>query len=294
MKSKTRSQQATIPSHLIKKLCIAALPVALSGCYVEVSQPHVAYTDTEVNYYYDITDMYTKLLVDAALVPIALGMKSPNMIIDPDAYTEPRTRDLSRALVVETSYTYLFENRNCSNGGYTQIDAQADTAAYNDGFKYVDIQLSSDSYNCTVLNQGVYHTINSRLNYDVYGWYDQWKHKISSVDGRLEGDVRVEYSNQLIDHVNIVLDINNLSSTDFLIQASSSLALDSGLDYEVANYSTSKLVHWIQNSSHPHQGKIMLRDGYDWVTLTFESGGLWREDSAYHRSYWTWSELGYY
>ena len=264
---------------------------ALSGCYVEVGPNPSAYYDTEVNYSTDITDFSTKYLVLTAVTPLALAMEAPEMIADPDDYTAPRS--VQRAVVTETTYTYLYDDWYCDAGGYTEIEAEADTTSYSDGFTYVDIQLSSESHNCTGWSKGTAYTVNSDLFYDVYGWYDDWQNKIDSVNGALSGELVTSFSGKAIDYSRLDVTINDISSNDYAIQVRADLALDYDWDFEYAKLTTSSTLHWYRYDSHPHQGKVRISDGHTWVTLRFDAGGVWREDSSYHGSYYSWYELGY-
>lgn len=265
--------------------------ITLSGCYVEVGPYPSAYYDTEVNYNTDITDFSTDYLVLTALTPLALGMEAPEMIADPDDYTEPRSAQ--RAVVTETTYSYLYDDWYCSGGGYTEIEAEADTTSYSDGFTYVDIQLASESRNCTGWSNGTAYTVNSSLFYDVYGWYDDWDNQIDSVNGTLSGELVTSFSGKAIDYSRLSVSVNDISATDYALSVNADLSLDYDWDFETASLVTSQTVHWYRFDSHPHQGKVRISNGQGWVTLTFDSYGVWRDDSAYHASYYSWYELGY-
>jgi hypothetical protein len=258
---------------------------------VEVGPYPSAYYDTEVNYTTDITDFNTDYLVLVALTPLALGMEAPEMIADPDTYTAPR--NVQRAIVTDTSYSYLYDNWSCDGSGYTQIEAEADTTSYSDGFTYVDIIMRSESHNCTGWSNGTAYTINSNLLYDVYGWYDDWENTIDSVNGSLTGDLISSFSNSAIEYNSLNISAEDISASDFSLTVSADLALDYDWDFETPSLETNQAVHWYRFDSHPHQGSMTIVNGYHWVTLTFDSYGVWREDSAYHSSYFSWNELGY-
>jgi hypothetical protein len=266
---------------------------ALTGCYVEVVQEHEAYNDTEVHYTSDVTDFSTQYLVDAALIPLALAAESPYMVINPDAYTSPRVRALTRASVIETTYAYLFDDVDCDYGGFTQTEAEADTTSYDDGYTYVELQMNAKAYDCEVRSRGYLHTVNSDIDYDVTGWYDDWQSQVSSIDAALTGSVQIDYAGYHISHSNLSISVSALTATDFSLRGSSTLLLDDGHDIEQVQYSIPSNVHMTLGDTHPHQGRVRLYDSGDWVELTFETNGLWRSDSDGGNTYYYWSELGF-
>lgn len=170
----------------------------LSGCYVEVSHELEANDDTDSHYSAELDDYSTRFLVDATLIPIALATESGAMVIDPDSYTTPRSRHLTRAAVIETTYAYLFDDWTCDNGGYTETEAEANTTRYDDGYTHVDIWLDAAAHNCETVSLGVSHRINSALSYDVSGWHDDWEARISSLEADLSGWVNVSYDGRYI------------------------------------------------------------------------------------------------
>lgn len=262
---------------------------SLSSCYVEVVQDDF-YTYSD---YHNVTDFSTRFLVDAALIPLALAAESPRMVIDPDAYTTPRARDLGRAAVIETTYAYLFEDVDCDYGGFTQSEAEADTTSFDDGFTTVELTLNAEAFNCEVESGNRRYTINSDIRYVVNGEYDDWENEISDVDARMTGQAQLEYRDEVISHANISASVFDYSATDFGIQATSRLLLDDGLYIESTDFNTRASVHWYLNDNHPHDGSVRIKDGNDWVSLSFERNGLYREDSSGYRTYWSWSQLGY-
>jgi hypothetical protein len=131
------------------------------------------------------------------------------------------------------------------------------------------------------------------VDYDVTGWYDDWQRRISSIDASLTGDVSVEFNGQLIEHNQMSVQTIALSSVDFSMYGSSRVKIDDGFDFEQASLTTLNNVHFYLGDAHPHQGKVKISDGLDWVTLTFEENGLWREDDDGYETYWRWSELGF-
>jgi len=127
----------------------------------------------------------------------------------------------------------------------------------------------------------------------VTGWYDDWGSKLSSIDGDLTGEVEITFDDYVIRHTSLDLTTNNITSTDFSIEGTSRVYLDDDFDRATANLTTRSTVHWTLGHSHPHQGQIRIKDGSDWVNLTFETSGLWREDSNGGEHFWSWSELGF-
>jgi hypothetical protein len=275
----------------ITALSIAAL--TLTGCYVEVSHEHEAYVDTEVTYANNITDYSTKFLVDAALIPFVLTAESPYMVINPDSYTTPRTRNLSRALITETTYAYLFDNWDCDYGGYTQTEAEANTTSYDDGYTFVELFMSANANDCEVVSQGSFHLVNSNVNYDVSGWYDDWEHEVSSMEAELTGSVQIDYNGKFISHSGMNFEGSALSASDFTYDGSSTVVLDDGVDIQQVTMTTRNDVHIYLGMDHPHAGKIRFKQfDYD-VTLEFDSQGVTRTDSNSYSRYRTWSELGF-
>jgi hypothetical protein len=91
--------------------------------------------------------------------------------------------------------------------------------------------------------------------------------------------------------VNVQLD--NLTSTDFLLTGSSAVWLDDGFGQSDADLTTEAAVHWALGHSFPHQGQVRLRNNSSWVDLKFATTGLWRETSSGGSHFWLWSELGF-
>lgn len=277
----------------IRMMFVAGLTAAtLTGCYVEVSHEHEADFDTEVHYSSDLTDFATPLLVDAALIPFSLSAETPNMVIDPDAYTSPR-QAMSKAVITETTYSYLFDDWDCEYGGFTQTNAEAETTSYSDGYTFVELAMNAQAFDCEVRSRGSLHQVNSDVDYDVTGWYDDWQRQVSSLDASLTGNVSIEFNGQLIEHNQISVNTIAISSYDFSMYGSSRVKIDDGFDYEQASLTTLNNVHFYLGDAHPHQGRVKLSDGLDWVILTFEENGLWREDDDGYETYWRWSELGF-
>lgn len=273
--------------------CVASSILTLTGCYVEVSHEHEAPFDTEVHYDTDIRDFDTQFLVDAAIVPLALSAESAYMVMDPDAYTTPRARNLNRALIIETTYSYLFDDWDCEYGGFTQNEAEASTTSYDDGYTFVDLTLNAKAFDCEVRSNGQLHRVNSDIDYDVTGWYDDWENELSSIDARTTGNAQIQFNGQSIEHSNISMRTNARSATEITLSGDTNVRLDDGWDVEFATLSTRSSVQFYIGATHPHSGEVRLNDGGVTVTLTFEQTGVWREDSNGYGTFWTWSELGF-
>lgn len=291
MKALIQSTPFKFAKSALKTVVIAGASLSLMGCYVDV------YSEYETDYpsvnYSDITDMRTQLIIDTALLPIALAAEAPYQVIDPDAYTSPRSLAMARAHVTETTYAYLFDNVDCAVSGYTQVESKADTTSYSDGYTYVDIQTSAQAHQCQVWRGRDLATINSDLSYDSTGWYDDIDNKLTRIDGELNGEINLSWNNKVITHRNIQSTIEALNYNDFIIELSSSAKLDDGINIEHSSLVTSRPVHWYLGAQHPHQGEMKFIQGLDWVKLTFEANGLWRQDSQGYAYFWSWSELGY-
>lgn len=276
----------------LKALSITALSaLSLTGCYVEVSTQYSDSFSTSSSYTADVTEFNTQVILDATLIPFALAAESPYMVLNPDTYTTPRSRDIARSFVVETTYAYLFDNWLCAFGGETQAVAEADTTTYSDGFTFVDFFMNAQANQCQVEKNGDLHLVNSNLTYDLNGWVDDWSNKINSIDGSLTGQVQVEYRGHIIKHSSLNLSIDNVSATDFLVHGNGRTLIDDGYKYGTADLKTLQTVHWYLNANHPHLGKVRLQQGYHWVDLTFDSLGFWYENSRYQSSYWFWSNV---
>lgn len=267
--------------------------LALTGCYVEVVpqvRPYMLITDHNS---IDLRRYSTAFLVEAALIPFALGSASPAMLIDPDSVTTPQGRALNRALIERTSYAYLFDDRDCDAGGYTQTEAEADTTRYDDGYTFVDLNLNAQAKDCALRSGGQLHWVNSDLNYNLSGWHDDWAGAISSITARLDGQVQIETTDSLIQHRLVNVQLDNLTSTDFLLTGSSAVWLDDGFGQSDADLTTEAAVHWALGHSFPHQGQVRLQNNSSWVDLKFATTGLWRETSSGGSHFWLWSELGF-
>ena len=269
------------------------LTATLSGCYVEVGHENGNGTYTDVHFARGITQFSTQLLVDTSITPIMVAGESAAMVINPEAYTTPRTRSQTRASVVETSYSYLFDNWDCTFGGYTKVSAEKNTTTYSDGFVFVDIELNSKAQDCNVLQNNVRHQLNSNFNYDVTGYYDDVAKRLSSVNAALQGWLEIEYAGKEFRHTNIDLAVGNVSSSELTIAGGSRIKVDNSIYTGSARLVTANNVYIYVGSNHPHDGTVRLSDGSEWVSLAFEASGVWRNDSNGYSYYASWSELGY-
>ena len=290
----TRKSETQISAWSVIKngAIIFASTIALSGCYVEVSHEHEAHIDKEVTPS-NVTDYSTQFLVEAALIPYSLAAESPQMVIDPDAYTTPRARMLSRAVITETTYAYLFDDADCALGGYTKTEAEADTTSYSDGYTAVNLTMNAQAFDCEIYNRDTYHTVNSDIDYQVSGWYDDWEHKISSVDTNVSGSVNIEFNGKYISHTFMSIDTDALSHNDFSMSGTSSVLLDDGYYIKQAQLSTRSDVHYYLGSGQPHAGTVRIKNANHWVDLKFEANGVWRTSSNGQDRYRTWRELGF-
>jgi len=287
------TDQRTLSQSVQTGSLVLLATVALSGCYVEVVPqvtPHIIVTDSSTA---DLRSFSTAFLLDSALIPFALSNESPYMIIAPDSYTTPRARTLTRALIEQTTYAYLFDDWDCDAGGYTQTEAEAETTVYDDGYTFVDFSMNAQAKDCAVRQDGQLHWVNSNLDYNVTGMYDDWAGEIRSINGRLKGQVEIESADGLMRHRLVNVQLNNLTGTDFIMTGSSSVLIDDGYARTSADLTTRATVHWALGETFPHQGQVRLRNNSSWVDLTFESTGLWRDNSSGSSSFWLWSELGF-
>lgn len=275
--------------------CRGFLPLiaaaALTGCYVEVSHELEADYDTDSHYSTELADFSTDFLVDAALIPLALSAESAAMVADPDAYTTPRSRLASRAVIIETTYAYLFDDWDCDYGGYTESEAEASTTSYDDGYTFVDLELNAEAFDCRVYTQGAYHTVNSDLGYDVTGWYDDWENEIDSLNGKVDGWVSVDYDGQYIAHRNLSFSSYAVSGNDIVSEGQSRVELDNGRQTLFADFRTTTDPHLYRSAEKPHYGSVKFSTGSGWVRLSFESSGVWREDSDGYDRFYSWNEL---
>ncbi len=269
-----------------------AMTLALSGCYVEVTDvpEHEADYDTEVTH--SVADYSTQFLVRTALVPFSLSATSIEMIADPDAFLTPTTRSLARHHdPVETTSTYLFQSGPCEYGGSTGIEATGETETYADDMTFVTMDVIASAEHCGTTNWLGNITLDSRLVFDVIGWYDDAFHEIASLEGRMEGRLRMKGDYKDVNFSGIQADIVELSATDFRIDAEAALWLDDGWVERSASLETERGVHWYQNDWHPHDGKVTIEGYRGWVTLTFTESGVNRYDSDGYREYFSWSSF---
>lgn len=268
---------------------IAAL--TLTGCYVEVSHELEADYDTDSHYSPELADFSTGFLVEAALIPVALSAETAGMVANPDSYTTPRSRTTSRAVIIETTYAYLFDDWDCDYGGYTETEAEASTTSYDDGYTHVDLWLTAQAYGCKVYSQGEYQTLNSNLSYDVNGIWDDWENKISSLDGHLSGRISTQYNGYFIEHRSLNFAAYAVSGNDIANRGQSRVELDDGDQVIMADFRTVTDTHMYRTASRPHYGTVKFSNAEGWVKLSFETGGVWRQDSAGFDRYYHWSDL---
>lgn len=282
----------SIKSTRLPLLGLAAVTTVLAGChdYVTATHEHEADYDTEVTYSVDRFE--TEFLVRNALVPYALMATGIDMVADPDAFLAPRSRLLQRHHVpIETTSTYLFDSGPCEFGGNTAIEATGTTETYDDAMTFVSMDVNASANDCKTRNWQGYVTLNSQLEFDVTGWYDDRLDEIASLDGSMGGSLRLKGDRTDVKFANIDSQIIELSATDFRIQAQSSLWLDDGWLAKSASLTTPQGVHWYQGDRYPHAGRVRIAGYKGWVELTFSETGVSRNDSRGNRQYWSWSSL---
>lgn len=273
-------------------LGLAAVSTVLAGCHdlVTTTHEHEADYDTEVTY--SIDRFGTEFLVRNALVPYALMATGIDMVADPDAFLTPRSRLLQRHHApIETTSTYLFDSGLCEFGGSTAIEASGTTETYDDAMTFVSMDVNASANACKTQNWQGYVTLDSQLEFDVTGWYDDRLNEIASLEGSMTGSARLKGDRTDVKFGNIDSRIIELSATDFRIQTQSSLWLNDGWLAKSASLTTPQGVHWYQGDRYPHAGKVRIVGYKGWVELTFSANGVSRNDSRGNRQYWSWSSL---
>lgn len=270
-----------------------AMTLILSGCHINVTDvpEHEAGYDTEVTD--SVADFSTTFLTRTALVPYALSAVSIKMVADPEAFLTPTQRSLSSRThdPVETTSTYLFESGPCTYGGSTSIEATGETETYSDAMTFVTMDVLTTAEHCDTTSWLGEITLDSRLEFDVTGWYDDALGQIASLEGQMDGRLRMRGDYKDVNFSGIDADIVELTATDFRIDALASLWLDDGWTERSASLETERGVHWYQNATHPHAGRVRI-DGYrGWATLTFTENGVHRYDSDGYREYRSWSSF---
>lgn len=267
-------------------LALAALAtLALSGCYVEYSE-HLPDQGASVE------DFRTLFLARTALTPYALGAVSIDMLANPDAFLTPSSRDATRSHdPIETTSTYLFENGTCPGGGRTSVEAQGTTETYDDAMTWVELALTARAFECGTTSWLGSGTLNSRLDYDVQGWYDEAFNEIDSLDARLSGYLRLDAGHKSVKLSGLDVRARELSSTDFRLLADAGLWLDDGWNATHASLTTLEGVHWYAGDNHPHAGRVRIGGYTNWVELSFSDSGVSRRDSDGYRDYIAWWEL---
>lgn len=272
----------------VRSISMAALFVAvLSGCHESVTYSYEHEDATQ-----SIADFETEFLVHTALTPYALTATSIDMIANPDAFLTPRSRSLTRHHVpVETTSTYLLDSGPCDFGGETRLEATGETETYEDSTTFISMDAIASADACQTQNWQGYVTLDSRLEFDVMGWYDDLAGKIMSLEGVMTGHIRLTGDRTDVKFSHVDSDIIELSATDFRIHTDASVWMDDGWLAKSASLSTPQGVHWYQGDSFPHAGKVRLSGHRDWVELSFSSSGVSRNDSRGNRQYWSWSSL---
>lgn len=259
--------------------------LVLTGCYVEVEEyPSYGYNT-------DVTDFSSTFIIRTALMPYALGANSIEMVADPDAFLTPSSRSLSRAVPIETTSTYLFDSGACDFGGSTAVEAYGETETYADAMTWVELNLTATATQCDTTSWLGLSTLNSRLVYDVSGWYDEALAEIASLEGQLNGYLRLQSSHQSVKLSALDVRIEELSATDFRVNANAGLWLDDGWDYGSASLRTLESVHWYQGDTFPHAGRVRIESGYHWVEVRFFADGVSRRDSDGYYTYLPWWEF---
>lgn len=271
----------------------AALVTVLSGCHVEVTDAyeHEADYDTEVTE--SLADFSTTFLTRTALVPFTLASVSIDMVADPEAFLTPTQRSLLARYhdPVETTSTYLFESGPCEYGGSTRIEATGETETYSDAMTFVTMDVLTTADHCGTTSWLGDITLDSRLDFDVTGWYDDAFGRIESLEGHMDGRLRMRGDYKDVNFSGIDADIVELTSTDFRIDAFASLWLDDGWTERSASLETERGVHWYQHADHPHDGRVRIEGYRGWVMLTFTESGVHRYDSDGYREYRSWGSF---
>lgn len=269
---------------MIRLLLTSALSaVLLTGCYVEVD-PYGPYSPTPVSEYSSV------FLVRTALMPYALGANSIDMLEYPEDYLTPSSHSAHAGPIATTS-TYLFDSDTCSFGGYTATEAYGDTDTYSSGMTWVELDLTATATQCGTSSWLGLSTLNSRLVYDVRGWYDDAALDIVSLDARLNGYLRLTSHFQSVKLSGLDVRVEEIDATDFRLLADAGLYLDDGFYRGGASLDTLESVHWYRGATFPHAGRVRIESGYDWVELRFFSDGVSRRDSSGYYTYLPWWEF---
>lgn len=267
----------------LSTITTALSAVLLSGCYVEVTPSSYV----TIGYENSINDFKTETLITAALAPFELTANSVDMLVNPLAY--PMTLPEFNP----SPYAVIYANQTCPDGGYARTQADALTTDYDDGFTYIDMQLSSQAFYCKSLTERDSYEINGEFDYDLYGWFDRWSGRLSSITATFSSNFQLTKNTDWFAYTQVNATLTELTSDDFSLTSAASLHLDDGISLASANLITEQIVHWYAYDKHPHQGQIILENGFHWVRFSFTNHGVWREDSDGYRIYWRWSSLGY-
>jgi hypothetical protein len=266
-----------------------AASALLAGCYVEVGPDH---PDDISDPPPSVSRYSTEFLTRAALLAPSLAAESIEMVADPQGFLQPRQRSQSRSLdPIETTWTELFDTAPCRYSGTTTLDATGETETYADDMIWVRISAGVLADRCRTDTWLGVATIDSRLNYDVTGWYDEFRRAITSLDGELTGRFRITGSHRDISLSQIDSRIVELSSRTFDIRTRADLWLDNGWLSRNASLSTPSAVHWYRGDAFPYRGRMRISDRNGWVELTFSDSGVSRDDSRGYREYLSWRSL---
>lgn len=285
--------QINVDLPFFKTAAVALLSTVLSGCYVEVVHEHEADDNRDVTYA-SVSDFRTRFLIDNVLMPYALAAETPYMLSFPEEYTSPRARSLvANADITDTTYSFLRQDVDCDLGGYTEIDAEAETTTYSNGYTYVDLFMRSDSKSCQVMQKATETTINSQLSFDVTGYYDDWRNSVHSLNATVDGSLRLANSKGQANFTGLFLQVRESTSTSFLVNGRANVWLDDRYVATGTTLTTTRDIQWTLGATTPRGGSIKLTDGLDWVEFHFDSQGAWRKQRNGYDSYWTWQELGF-
>lgn len=278
-------------THPLKLASTLALAAALTGCHIEVVEHYPPSNSHDpAPFPAELTDFDPEYLALSALVGIDLIMVTPNMVANPNAYTEPRARHMARGELIREEYQYLFDSWDCDYGGTTRVEAEADLYEYDSGYRFVDLQLNSRATSCRVPVSGGYQTMTSTLDYQVEGWYDLWEQEVTETEATLTGNARLSGTPIDVRYDSMNFEIVGLGSDDFSILGEAQITLD---DFDVleTDFHVTSAVHRYGSERYPHAGSVRWTDHSEWVELTFESDGFWYDD---HKglSYWiSWTAL---
>lgn len=277
----------SVPKNPIKQALIGLTAAALlAGCYVEVGPDHSGHVSDPPQ---NVSRYSTEFLTRAALIVPSLNTQSIEMVVDPVGFLQPRQRNQARYHdPIETTWTELFDTAPCRYSGSTTLDGNAKTETYADGMTWVRMSALVRADRCRTDSWMGVATIESRLDYQVVGWYDEHRRAITSLDGDLTGRFRITGSQRDISYSQIDSRIVELSSRTFDIRTRADLWLDNGWLSRNATLTTPQAVNWYRGDAFPYRGRIRISDRSGWVELTFSDSGVSRNDSRGYREYLSW------